>query len=142
MDLEESLRCLQWHMWFRWREESRRSGSMDLTPNELDYLYALLGAGRPIRLGELAARMQVTPASASAMVRKLEARGYISRSASGEDARSVLLAPTPKCQALEAEEQTIYADTASRLAAMLEPQELAELSRLLAKARGNLTTDY
>lgn len=142
MDLQESLRCLQWHMWFRWREESRRSGSMDLTPNELDYLYALLGAGRPIRLGELAKRMQVTPASASTMARKLEGRGYINRRPSGEDARSVLLEPTRKCQALEQEERSIYADTAARIAARLDPQELAELSRLLAKARGNLITDF
>ncbi|NBN62471.1 MarR family transcriptional regulator [Microvirga tunisiensis] len=142
MDLVESLRCLQWHMWFRWREESRRTGSMELTPNELDYLYALLGAGRPIRLGELAGRMQVTAASASSMVRKLEARGYISRSSGDADGRSVLLAPTPKCQALEEEERSIYADTAARLAAMLEPEELAELDRLLAKARVNLTADF
>lgn len=138
MDLEESLRCLQWHMWFRWREESQKSGSMDLTATELDYLYLVIAAEKPLRLADLADQMRVSRASASVMVRKLHLRGYLDKLSDTGDGRSVLLAPTARCSALVAEEKSIYAETAERISRALTPDELEDLDRLLKKARGTL----
>lgn len=138
MDLEESLRCLQWHMWFRWREEARRSGSMDLTGTELDYLYLVIAANEPVRLGDLADQMRVSRASASVMVRKLHQKGYLNKIADAADGRSVFVTPTAMCGALVAEEKSIYTETAERISRALTAEELADLDRLLIKARGSL----
>lgn len=138
MDLEESLRCLQWHMWFRWREESQKSNSMELSATELDYLYVVITAKEPLRLGEVAEQMRVSRASASVMVQKLRQKGYLNKSPDTVDGRSVFITPTAKCSALEAEERSIYAETAERISLALTAAELADLDRLLKKARGNL----
>ncbi|QLF71213.1 MarR family transcriptional regulator [Peteryoungia desertarenae] len=136
--MEDSLRRLQWHMWFRWREESRSSGSMDLTAAELDYLYLIIAAETPLRLADLAKQMRVSPASASVMVRKLQRAGYLDKLPDSTDGRSILIAPTARCGALEAEEQSIYAETATRMASALTADELLDLDRLLQKACSSL----
>lgn len=141
MELTESLKWLQWHMWDLWRESARRSGSMDLTNSEFDYLYALISRREGMRLTELAACMKVSKASASAMVSKLERRGYIRRVPCPNDGRAVRLQATKKAAALEKEELDIYAAMARTLSAELDDAELAQLSRLLAKACVNLKTD-
>lgn len=141
MELSESLKRLQWHMWHLWRESARHSGSMELTNSEYDYLYALISRREGMRLTELAVCMKVSKASASAMASKLEGRGYIRRVPCPEDGRAVRLQATDKAAALEKEELDIYASTSRALAAKLDEQELGQLSRLLAKACTDLETD-
>ncbi|WP_010629744.1 MarR family winged helix-turn-helix transcriptional regulator [Halomonas sp. KM-1] len=134
MTLETDLKVLGWEIWNRWREHGRRSGSMELTAAELDYLYALLSASEGMRLTELATLLRVSKASASTMVSKLEARGYLRRSACPGDGRAVLLHPTDKARHIEKEEHDVYAETATALRQGLDEHERRELERLLDKA--------
>ncbi|NEY28386.1 MarR family transcriptional regulator [Escherichia coli] len=134
------LKKLQWHLWFCWREVSRQSGSMELTNSEFDYLYALLEHPQGIRLTELAECMKVSKASASAMVSKLEKRGYIQRISCPEDGRATLLQATEKGAALEKEEMDIYAQTTQQMATSLTPEEQQQFEHLLHKACGSLKT--
>lgn len=132
--LQESLRLVQWHMWHLWRLESQKSGSMELTSTEYDYLDVVARHPEGLRLTDLAERMKVSKASASAMASKLEARGYVERVPDPEDKRASLIRPTPKTGALESEENAIHARTAASLAAALSDDELARFEELFAKA--------
>ncbi|MFQ3786189.1 MarR family winged helix-turn-helix transcriptional regulator [Halomonas sp. A29] len=134
MTLEADLKVLGWEIWDRWREHGRRSGSMELTAAELDYLYALLSTTEGMRLTELAALLRVSKASASTMVSKLEARGYLQRTACPEDGRAVHLHPTDRARQIEREEHDVYAETAAALRQGLDEHERRELERLLDKA--------
>ncbi len=111
---------------------------MELSATELDYLYVVTVARQPLRLGEVAEQMRVSRASASVMVQKLQQRGYLNKTPDTADGRSVFITPTAKCSALEAEERSIYAETARRISLALTAAELADLDRLLKKARGSL----
>ncbi|TBM25969.1 MarR family winged helix-turn-helix transcriptional regulator [Hafnia paralvei] len=135
------LKKLQWHLWFCWREVSRQSGSMELTNSEFDYLYALLEHPQGVRLTELAECMKVSKASASAMVSKLESRGYIQRVPCSDDGRATLLQVTKKGTALEKEEMDIYTETAQKMASALTPEERQQFELLLHKACHGLNTD-
>ncbi|MCM8634281.1 MarR family winged helix-turn-helix transcriptional regulator [Pseudomonas aeruginosa] len=141
MTLTDSLKRLQWHMWHHWRQYAQHSGSMELSNSELDYLYALISAEHGLRLTELAERMNVSKASASAMASKLEARGYLQRLPCTEDGRAMRLLATAKSNALEQEERYVYVHTAASLAEHLSPEEMQQLSHLLAKACQSLETD-
>lgn len=124
-----------------WRQYAQHSGSMELSNSELDYLYALISAEHGLRLTELAERMNVSKASASAMASKLEARGYLQRLPCTEDGRAMRLLATAKSNALEQEERDVYVHTAASLAEHLSPEEMQQLSHLLAKACQSLETD-
>lgn len=141
MTLTDSLKRLQWHMWHHWRQYAQHSGSMELSNSELDYLYALISAEHGLRLTELAERMNVSKASASAMASKLEARGYLQRLPCAEDGRAMRLLATAKSNALEQEERDVYVHTAASLAEHLSAEEMQQLSQLLAKACQSLETD-
>ena len=141
MTLTDSLKRLQWHMWHHWRQYAQHSGSMELSNSELDYLYALISAEHGLRLTELAERMNVSKASASAMASKLEARGYLQRLPCTEDGRAMRLLATAKSSALEQEERDVYVHTVASLAEHLSPEEMQQLSHLLAKACQSLETD-
>ncbi|MDO9624474.1 MAG: MarR family transcriptional regulator [Pseudomonas sp.] len=134
MPITDSLKRLQWHMWHHWRQYAQHSGSMELSNSELDYLYALMSAENGLRLTELAERMSVSKASASAMASKLEARGYLQRLPCSEDGRAMRLLATAKSNALEQEERDVYVQTAASLEQNLSREEMQQLSHLLAKA--------
>lgn len=134
MPITDSLKRLQWHMWHHWRQYAQQSGSMELSNSELDYLYALMSAENGLRLTELAERMSVSKASASAMASKLEARGYLQRLPCSDDGRAMRLLATAKSNALEQEERDVYVQTAASLEQNLSPEEMLQLSQLLAKA--------
>jgi DNA-binding MarR family transcriptional regulator len=132
--LQDSIRRLQWHLWRLWRQESQKSGSMELTSTEYDYLDVVAWHPEGLRLTDLAERMGVSKASASAMASKLEARGYLERTPDPEDKRASLIRPTPRTTALEGEENAIHARAAATLAAALSDEELARFEELFEKA--------
>ncbi|TWI76760.1 MarR family protein [Desulfobotulus alkaliphilus] len=133
MELSDSLKILQWHMWDLWREASRQSGSGELSSSELDYLYALISSKKGMRLTELAGVMKVSKASASTMAVKLEKKGYIHKIPCPEDGRASLLQATDRTMALAVEEDRIYRKTAKDIAQILDPKALAELSDILGR---------
>lgn len=132
--LQDSLRRLQGHLWHLWRLESQKSGSMELTSTEYDYLDVVTRHPEGLRLTDLAERMRVSKASASAMAAKLESRGYLERTPAPEDRRASLLRATARTMALESEENAIHARAAASLAAALSDDEQARFRELFAKA--------
>lgn len=139
-DLRSSLQRLEWHLWSQWREQATRHQHNELTNSEVHYLYALLGWEQTgVRLTELAESLQVSKASASAMVRKLEQQGYLVRRQCDQDARAQRLFPSSKALSLKHEEPRIYQAALSHFAEVLSHAELNQLTSLLAKACQDLS---
>lgn len=95
--LSELLTCTSWRL--------RRAARLELEPLGLTFgqaraLRLLARAGGPLRIGELAARLEVVPRSATTMVDTLEAAGLVSRRAAPDDRRSVLVCLTAGGEAL------------------------------------------
>jgi DNA-binding MarR family transcriptional regulator len=95
--LAESLTRASWRL--------RRTSVRELAPLGLTFaqsrvLRILARHGAPLRIGDLAARLEVAPRSATSMVDSLETIGLVQRQADATDRRSVLLALTPEGLAL------------------------------------------
>jgi DNA-binding MarR family transcriptional regulator len=125
-ELVASLRMGVMRLARRLRHE--RSGN-DLTLTQLSALGALNRLG-PLTIGELAAADNVKPPSMTRTVNCLEELGLVSRHADENDGRQVIVALTPKAQAV------LAADRARRDAWLKD--HLADLSdserRILRKA--------
>ena len=72
-----------------WREVV----ALRATPGQLTLLYTLVERGR-CAMQELAEELAVAPSTATAMVKRLVAQGYIERSRDDEDWRTVWVKPT------------------------------------------------
>jgi len=135
MDIRPSLQRLEWHLWNQWRERARHNDHLELTNSELQYVYILLAWSETgLRLTELAELMQVSKASASAMISKLEKRGYLLRQPCSEDARAQRLLPSPKAMTLKQEEPRVYQAAVRHFGQVLSAEELQQLTVLLDKA--------
>ena len=89
--LAESLACASWRL--------RRGSRAELEPLGLTFgqaraLRLLARAGAPLRIGELAARLEIVPRSATATVDALETAGLVARQADPLDRRSILVCLT------------------------------------------------
>ena len=89
--LSELLACTSWRL--------RRASRSELEPLGLTFgqaraLRLLSRAGQPLRIGELAVRLEVVPRSATTTVDALEAAGLVTRQADPADRRSVLVGLT------------------------------------------------
>jgi DNA-binding MarR family transcriptional regulator len=93
---------------------------------ELQCLYELAQHG-PATPGALAARLNLTTGSASRMVERLHAGGYVHRVPDPTDRRRVLVEPDPASLARIGE---IYGPLNERLAALLADAEPAVLERM------------
>src|ERR1700730_14043048 len=78
------------------------------TPGQLTLLYTLVERGR-CAMQELAEELAVAPSTATAMVKRLVAQGYIERSRDDGDWRTVWVKPT------EAGKQTVDIEQPERL---------------------------
>ncbi|GAB2589912.1 MarR family winged helix-turn-helix transcriptional regulator [Nitrincola alkalisediminis] len=135
MDIRPSLQRLEWHLWNQWRERAQHNDHLELTNSELQYVYILLAWSETgLRLTELAELMQVSKASASSMISKLEKRGYLSRQPCSEDARAQRLLPTIKAMTLKQEEPRVYQAAVRHFEQVLSAEELQQLTVLLDKA--------
>ena len=95
--LAELLACTSWRL----RRASRRElEPLGLTFGQARALRLLARAGEPVRIGELAARLEVVPRSATTMVDALEIAGLAGRQAAPDDRRSVLVGLTADGEAL------------------------------------------
>jgi DNA-binding MarR family transcriptional regulator len=102
-----------------------------VTPSQLRVLRILAGAGSPLRVSELARRLDVIPRSATSVVDLLEERGLVERRPDPDDRRATLVALTPPggdvLRALRDRRAAGLASLLDRLTA----DEQAELIRLL-----------
>jgi DNA-binding MarR family transcriptional regulator len=106
-----------------------------LTPSQYNVLRILRGEGNPLPCLEIADRMiQVVPAI-TGLIDRLEQQGLVVRERCTEDRRVVYVALTDKARRLLSELDEPVMELHRRLIGHLAAPELAELSRLLEKAR-------
>jgi DNA-binding MarR family transcriptional regulator len=106
-----------------------------LTPSQYNVLRILRGEGKPLPCLEIADRMiQVVPAI-TGLIDRLEQQGLVERERCTEDRRVVYVTLTDKaCKVLSGLDDPVM-KLHRRLIGHLTAAELAELSRLLEKAR-------
>ena len=126
--LAELLTCASWRL----RRASRRElEPLGLTFGQARALRLLARAGGPLRIGALAASLEVVPRSATAMVDGLETAGLASRQAAPDDRRSVLVGLTPAGDALLERLSRARRASAEELFARLTPSQQEGLFELL-----------
>lgn len=82
----------------------------------------------PRSLGEIAASHGVTPATASALVSTLEAKGWVTRARDAADGRRVVIASTPSGQAVLASARGAAVRAVAEMLAPLPEDEVVRLT--------------
>ena len=127
--LAELLACTSWRL----RRASRRElEPLGLTFGQARALRLLARAGEPVRIGELAARLEVVPRSATSMVDALEAAGLVDRTPDPIDRRSILVGLTDSGVDLLARLGRARRASAESLFARLDAAQRDQLLELLA----------
>lgn len=113
----------------------------DLTSSQYNVLRILRGEGKPLPSLEIAGRMiQVVPAI-TGLIDRLEKQGLVSRRRCEDDRRVVYVELTSKARSILEEIDGPITSLHTRLLGHLGSDELAELSRLLVKARESLADE-
>ncbi len=109
----------------------------DLTIGEYDVLYSLAsGPEGGMRLRDLNEKILLAQSSLSRMVDRLAERGLVRRSAAADDARGTVVSLTEEGRRLQRRTGRAHVRTIERyVGEALDPDELAELARLLDKLR-------
>jgi len=127
--LAELLACTSWRL----RRASRRElEPLGLTFGQARALRLLTRAGGSVRIGELAARLEVVPRSATSMVDALEAAGLVDRTPDPIDRRSILVGLTDSGVDLLARLGRARRASAESLFARLDAAQREQLLELLA----------
>jgi DNA-binding MarR family transcriptional regulator len=129
-ELAELLTKASWRL--------RRGGKRELAPLGLTFgqaraLRVVARAPEPLRIGDLAARLEIVPRSATTTVDTLETAGLVKREVDPQDRRSVLLRATDEGLALIARMDLQRRASAAALFGPLSPAESDQLLGLLAK---------
>jgi DNA-binding MarR family transcriptional regulator len=116
----------------------RRSGKKELAALGLTFgqaraLRIIAREAEPLRIGDLAARLEIVPRSATTTVDALEAAGLVARQPDPQDRRSVLLQATAEGLALLARMDAQRRESATALFAGLDEAERDQLLGLLGK---------
>jgi DNA-binding MarR family transcriptional regulator len=127
--LAELLVCASWRL--------RRTARAELEPFGLPFgqaraLRLLSHAGEPLRIGELAARLEIVPRSATTMVDALEAAALVSRRPDPLDRRSTLVCLTATGDELVARLGRARRASAEALFSRLDRPQAEQLRDLLA----------
>ncbi|HEY5468095.1 MAG TPA: MarR family transcriptional regulator [Coriobacteriia bacterium] len=117
-----------------WR--MRRGTAKELVPFGLTFSQArvlrVLGrADGPVRIGDLAAKLEIVPRSATSMVDTLEEAGLAARQADPSDRRSVLVSLTPAGRTLLERLGEARRASAEALFGRLDEEQLAAMRELL-----------
>ena len=112
-----------------------------LTPSQYNVLRILRGEGRPLPCLEIADRLIATVPGITGLIDRLEGLGLVTRERSTEDRRVVFVAITPKALDLLARLDEPVKALHRRLLGHLTAAELADLIRLLEKARRPLAEE-
>lgn len=81
------------------KRELEKCALSDLAPTHGNILFALLRRG-PVSMGELARQIRRDKSTVTALVKKLEALGYVRRDVADADSRSSMVSLTRKGEAL------------------------------------------
>jgi DNA-binding MarR family transcriptional regulator len=106
-----------------------------LTPSQYNILRILRGEGKPLPCLEVAERTITVVPGITGLIDRLERAGLVTRERSAEDRRVIHVAITDKGLGLLAELDEPVLELHRRTLGHLSRNELAELNRLLEKAR-------
>ncbi len=128
--LAEALTRASWRL--------RRSGKQELLALGLTFgqaraLRLVVRAPEPLRIGDLAARLEIVPRSATATVDALEGAGLVARRPDPQDRRSILLEATAEGLALIERMDLQRRESAVAMFGRLATGERDELLRLLTR---------
>ena len=137
LSLEASFALIERHLSKQWRSDEQAQTVQQMSFNEFDYLQAVDELHKP-RLSDLAEHMQVSKASASNMVSKLEKRDLLQRTPSPDDKRSVLVQLTVQAQEILNLDNRIYLQTAEKIKSHMSSDDYKNLKQLLSLACQNL----
>ena len=115
------------------RQAEERLGPVGVTPGQLRVLRTLARAEGPLRIGDLARRLDVVPRSATSVVDDLEALGHVRRTSDPADRRATLVALTAGGIAVLDELGRRRRAGLAELLDRLTAAEQAELVRLLTR---------
>lgn len=107
--------------------------AVGLSLPKLAALTALSDAGGSLPLSQLAGRLSCVKSNITQLVDRLEADGFVRRSADTTDRRSRLAVLTPAGHGACEKGTRIYAETERDLLAGLEPAEVRQLTALMEK---------
>lgn len=115
-----------------------RSSAAELAPHGLTHaqgrtLRIIAGADGPVRMADIAARLEVVPRSATSMVDALCAAGLVERCADATDRRSVLVRLTGDGRSLLQRMHRARHRSAEEVFAPLSDEERRQLSGLLSR---------
>ncbi|MGC0415655.1 MarR family winged helix-turn-helix transcriptional regulator [Embleya sp. AB8] len=109
----------------------RELAPLGLTPAQAHAMKVLAHAGEPLRMADLAARLEIVPRSATTVVDDLAARGLVRRSTSELDRRATLVEPTEQGRAELRRIRAIRQGAGAAVFERLGEADRAELLRLL-----------
>jgi DNA-binding MarR family transcriptional regulator len=113
------------------RGSTAQLAPLGITNAQARVLRIVASAGQPLRMAEIAARLDVVPRSVTTMVDGVETAGLIVRSADPADRRSVLVSLTAQGQALLERLESARRSTAEDIFGRLAAEERSDLARLL-----------
>lgn len=112
-----------------------------LTPQQYNILRILRGEGNPLPILEIAARMITVVPGITGLIDRLETAEFVERKRCSEDRRVIYVAITAKASLLLDQIDEPLLDLHREVLGHMERDELAELSRLLERARENVGTE-
>ena len=110
----------------------KRAGADRLTPTQAQVIAVLRREAGGLRLSDVAARLGVTPATASDAVSSLVEKGFLKRRSAPEDGRAVALVLTPSGRK-QADRIAEWPDFLTNAVDTLSPNEQAAFLRALVK---------
>ncbi|TDD88856.1 MarR family winged helix-turn-helix transcriptional regulator [Actinomadura rubrisoli] len=113
------------------RHQSEKLAPLGLTPAQARALRVIVGAGGPLRMGDLAQRLGVVPRSVTTIVDALEASGLVTRTPDPASRRSLLVQPTDAGRAVRGRMAGIRREAAQEVLAPLSPEQRELLRELL-----------
>jgi DNA-binding MarR family transcriptional regulator len=113
------------------RGSTTQLAPLGLTNAQARVLRIVAAAGRPLRMADIAVRLEVVPRSVTTMVDGVEAEGLIVRCTDPDDRRSVLVSLTARGHALLESLERARRATAEDVFGALTSAERADLARLL-----------
>ncbi|HEX5493079.1 MAG TPA: MarR family transcriptional regulator [Mycobacteriales bacterium] len=110
-----------------------RLAPLDLTPSQGRALREITDSAEPLRIADLAGRLNIAPRSATEVVDALENAGLVTRLPNPADRRTLLLAPTPRGQELRGRFTALSGEAGRHLFSCLSDAEQHQLFMLLTK---------
>lgn len=110
-----------------------RLATLEMTPSQGRALREITDSAEPLRIADLAGRLNIAPRSATEVVDTLESAGLVTRRSNPADRRTLLLVPTTRGQELCRRFDTLSGEAGRHLFNRLTLTERDQLLRLLTK---------